>query len=402
MKVLKSFICVVCALALSASAFAKVSPNDENRDENCKIVRGPYLANGLWDNWFIGADAGVNIFMNKQAGYSGKLAPYAGLYVGKWIDPMFGLRVGYQGIQGKQDAAGSVNASSPMIAKYSFWYVHGDFMWNFTNTVWGYKEKRFWNMAPYVHVGALRIYDVNDPTMDAPGKPENNVHKYDNEIGFGVGLFNTLRLTKRLHATIDVRELMFSGRYHDWEGGGIASDLSVSAGLMVNLGKVGWDRGVAKDDNNEALAALAAAQAALAAAQKDNDNLKNQLADCQKPVNVSDTVYVKLPLGVAPLTLFFDKNSSELTEVEQKHLSYYFETVIKKDPERVFYFTGSADKSTGTQEINERLAKERVEKTMKLLVDKYGIDSDRLKLKDVLIIDSFEDPQLDRSVLIEH
>ena len=136
-------------------------------------------------------------------------------------------------------------------------------MWNFTNTVWGYKEKRFWNVAPYLHVGGLRIYDVSDPTMDAPGKPENNVHTYDNEIGFGVGLFNTLRLTKRLHATIDVRELMFSGRYHNWEGGGIASDLSVSAGLMVNLGKVGWDRGVAKDDNNEALAALAAAQAAL-------------------------------------------------------------------------------------------------------------------------------------------
>ena len=74
MKVLKSFICVVCALTLSASAFAKVSPNDENRDENGKIVRGPYLANGLWDNWFIGADAGVNFFMNKQAGYSASKA----------------------------------------------------------------------------------------------------------------------------------------------------------------------------------------------------------------------------------------------------------------------------------------------------------------------------------------
>jgi len=415
MKVFKRFICVVCALVLSAPMFAAFSPTEENRDENGKIVRGPYLANGIWDNWMVGVDGGVNIFMNSVAGYSGKVAPYAGVYVGKWLDPLFGFRAGYAGFAGKQDATNSVSeakrkqygVTDPMIAKFNYWYLHADVMFNLTNAIWGYREKRFWNAIPYVHVGPMRVYNVDDPTAAQEFKPGYQVHVYDNEIAFGCGLFNTIRITPRLHATLDIRELMFSGRYHDWNGGGVASDLSVSAGLMVNLGKVGWDRGVAKEDNSEALAALAAAEAALAAAQAANKDLENQNQDLRdqltkEPINTSDTVYVKMPLGVAPLTLFFDKNSSELTSTELKHLEYYVETVISKDPDRVFHFTGSADASTGNDEINARLSKERVEKTIKVLKDKYGISDDRLKIKETLIIDSFKNAELDRSVLIEH
>ena len=44
-----------------AFAPAAMAQENGNRDENGKIVRGPYLTNKFGDNWFIGVAGGVNI-----------------------------------------------------------------------------------------------------------------------------------------------------------------------------------------------------------------------------------------------------------------------------------------------------------------------------------------------------
>ena len=53
----KVFSIVAIALMAMSVAFAQ---ENNNRDENGNIVRGPYLTNEFGDNWFISLGAGAN------------------------------------------------------------------------------------------------------------------------------------------------------------------------------------------------------------------------------------------------------------------------------------------------------------------------------------------------------
>ena len=52
------------AVSLTASPAVNAQENG-NRDENGKIVRGPYETNQFGDNWFIGVGGGINILLNE-------------------------------------------------------------------------------------------------------------------------------------------------------------------------------------------------------------------------------------------------------------------------------------------------------------------------------------------------
>lgn len=429
MKVFKFLAAVLVASAFSISVSAQET-TAENMDENGKIVRGPYLSNGFGANWFVGAAGGVNIFMNGAIGYSGLVGGALDIYVGKWFIPDLGVRVAYQGLTGRMNGAEFAGVDDKLVEKFQFWYLHGDVMWNISNTIGGYKESRFWNFVPYAHFGTMRIFDHENPAYDEGQR----VNAYDNELALGVGLYNTLRFSKRVYGTIDVRETMFSPRFHGNTGvsdlGGVCSNLSVTAGIGVYLGKVGWERG-SRDNGSAAAAAaaVAAAEAALLAAKEANnalavengeiaaDNkalnddinrLKDQLDSLEKAaqnldkVYINDTTYVSLKLGTAPCTLYFAMGSSTLNATELQHLDFYVKNIINQDPDHAFYLTGTADSSTGTNDLNEQLSKNRVENVRKLIMDKYGISSDRLIIKDAKVSNKFSDPRLDRSVIIEH
>jgi len=406
MNVFKKLICCVCLLLLTVSAFAKTGKKDEpaeNRDAYGKLVRGPYIANKLFDNWIVGLDGGTNIFMHKKGGYSGLPAAYIGLYGGKWIDPVVGFRLGLTGIQGRQNAAASIGSSEPQIASFMFMYAHADVMINITNSIWGYKEKRLWNAIPYAHVGALGIFSVNDPTMAIKNQGAYIVHVADAEVGFGLGLYNTIRITKILHATIDLRHLMFSGRYHSWDGGGIASDLSISAGLVANLGKVGWDRGAVKSSLVEARAARDAAEVALENSRKAYRELEAKNKDLLEAIAVIREYANTEEAAASTLHIFFDMNQTAIPYTEIKHLKYYAATVMREDPTQVFYITGATDLSTGSLERNMKLSQDRVNNTVKYLTEKCGIDPSRLVVKEVVAGESFgSDPEFNRAVRIEH
>ena len=116
MKRLKLFIgaAALAAVALTASPAAFAQENG-NRDEEGKVVRGPYETNRFVDNWFIGAGGGVNLFMNE--GYKNKVGPSLDVSAGKWFTPTIGMRVGYSGISARSWAeTPSVLANKPLMS----------------------------------------------------------------------------------------------------------------------------------------------------------------------------------------------------------------------------------------------------------------------------------------------
>ena len=54
---------------------------------------------------------------------------------------------------------------------------------------------------------------------------------------------------------------------------------------------------------------------------------------------------------------------------------------MKANPEQKVAIQGYADKDTGTSEYNMGLSKRRAEAVQKVLVDKYGINPDRLSIQ---------------------
>ena len=87
----------LAAVLMTASPVLNAQENG-NRDENGKVVRGPYETNMFGDNWFIGAGGGVNMFFNE--GYKAKIGPSLDASIGKWFTPSVGMRVGYSGFNG--------------------------------------------------------------------------------------------------------------------------------------------------------------------------------------------------------------------------------------------------------------------------------------------------------------
>ena len=362
-----------------------------NRDEYGKVVRGPYETNRFGDNWFIGAGGGINILLNE--GYDVKIAPSVDAYFGKWFTPSVGMRAGYQGL----------NFNSVLddnTVKYGYMYVHGDFLWNISNALGGYKETRFWNFVPYLHAGFFRSYGTD-------GSDYAN-----NELAAGAGLVHNLRLSDRLDIVIDMKAIAVNGSIHG--SSGVALLPSVTAGLAVDLGYPNFVRTssivgaveIAAAEQTAILAtSVAALEAANAALQADNSSLRKKNSDLNKTVQnlKKEEKPVDAPyVAMQPITVYFSIGKAVLDELELQHLDFYVRNIIDKvkaDPEVGIVVMGSADSNTGTAKRNKTLSAARGEYIMNLLTTKYGISKAKISVKSE-VVKAAADPEMDRAVII--
>ena len=97
---------------------------------------------------------------------------------------------------------------------------------------------------------------------------------------------------------------------------------------------------------------------------------------------------------------FFTIGSSEVSVREAMNLSYLAES-MKQSSETTFVVNGYADAATGTKEYNEKLARQRAEAVINVLVEKYGVDRDKLSVGTAEAVDSFGEPILNRVVVVE-
>jgi len=407
MKTVKIFLGALALAAVSMIAAPVVNAQENgNRDEDGKIVRGPYLTNQFGDNWFVGAAVGATFF--GDGGYK----PGAGLAIdvnaGKWITPAIGLRAGYAGLNGAEWSTtetilGEVyNEDKGMYKqKFGFAYVHADVMWNISHAIGGYKETRFWNVIPYAHTGFLRTYDR--PSV------VGSKDFADNEFAMGVGLLNNLRLCKRLDLTIDVRGLLMNGKHHAGAGG-VAGAIQATVGLAVNLGKTNWTRAANwhNPSDVDALAAAAASAAALSAAnaalsddnlalERQNAALEEENARLAKALKDAEGQSVLQEVG--PAAFYFEIGKTTLSQKELAHLDFYLSNVLPYvDGKKVTVITGSADKKTGSAKRNQYLCEKRAEYLKNLLVEKYGIDASDFTVKTNIATEG--DASLSRAVVI--
>ena len=396
----------LAAVAMTASPVINAQENG-NRDENGKIVRGPYETNRFGDNWFLGIGGGVNMYL--EDGYKGNIGPSIDANFGKWFTPSVGMRVGYSGLNSRfwsdqpTVLGNTLDTDEDMYAqKFGFMYFHGDFLWNISNAIGGYKETRFWNFVPYIHAGYFRS-DGLDEDSDF----------VDNQFAMGAGLIHNLRLVERLDLVIDMRATVLSGSVHG--GSGVSLLPSVTAGLAVDLGwpafvrtsTVLTDMELAAADQ---IAAFEAAALALEIANAElatenemleaaNAGLKNQI---NKMKNTPPVQNVDLFNGMAAPAVYFEIGKATLSVDELAHLEFIAKNILAKvEKNSKVYLTvmGSADSNTGTAKRNKQLSEARGKYVADMLTSKYGIAQDRLVVKSE-VVKAKADPQLDRAVMI--
>jgi outer membrane protein OmpA-like peptidoglycan-associated protein len=380
-------------IAASLTASPDVMAREHgNRDGYGKIVRGPYETNRFGDNWFISVGGGINSYWNEGMKIDNmKIAPSIDANFGKWFTPAVGMRAGYQGI--------NMQAAPD---KYGYMYFHGDFLWNISDAIGGYKETRFWDFVPYLHAGYFRSYGLGDSDFA------------DNEIAAGAGLLHNLRLTRRLDLVIDMRATVVNGRVSASDG--ISVLPTVTMGLAVDLGWPDFIRTSTILNEFEVAAAenMAVLETAAAALEMANIALEEQNSDliaANKKLKKENAALKSRPVfnaeaffkEMGPATVYFNIGQTVLCEKELQHMDYIAANILTKvDQQTKIYITltGSADGTTGSMKRNQHLSKARGEYVFKLLTEKYGIDPGRLVVESVVVAKP-ENSSLARAVVIK-
>lgn len=378
---LKALIFTAALLAGATVAFAQ----ETNRDANGKIQYGPYETNKFFDNWFVGVGGGVNFTIDKIDGdYKNGNGIATDVFVGKWFEPSWGIRAGWQGLK---SGIGDYD-------DFKYHYFHGDLLWNVSNQFWGYKEKRVYNLIPYLNAGLI--------STDA-GK------------GFvaGAGLYNTFRLSNRINLFVDIRGIIGEADdIYDSAVGGKAGNVSATGGLTFNLGKTNWTRKSTTISGYEsALAAAAAASAAALAAKEaaskeaealaaenaslkdENEDLKKQLAEAQANAN-SDLLN-------GPAYVYFQIGKAVPSVLEEAHLASIANQILASNENIKYTISGNADSKTGSAKRNMQLSQQRADYVADVLVNQYGVNAERLTVVANGGNDLFDNPQLNRAAIVE-
>ena len=387
---------LTASLALVAAGV--MAQETGNRDEQNRVVRGPYETNRFFDNIFIGVAGGVNIYHGENDSYGkfGKrLAPALDVNVGKWFTPSVGARIGYSGINAKGWTSGQTVYAKDVFdkkaniynEKFGVSYLHTDFLWNFSNAVSGYKETRTWNFVPFFGAGWARSYGNG---------------AYNNEFAMSIGLLNNIRLCNLLDLTLEARHMFVNQRFDGVSRGSKGEGMtSVTMGLTFKLNRRNFKRAAAPVDVTPYLSRIKALESDNTTLAGKNKTLadENTALRNRKPETV--TVAGESKVSATPVALFFQIGKATLDKKELTNLDFYVKNALQADRNKTFTLYGGADKATGTAAFNQKLSEKRMQYVYDLLVNKYGISKDRLKtVAEGDRNNRFPEPELNRTVII--
>lgn len=363
MKNIKFVLVAFVAIFLTLGSMNVFAQEDGNRDANGYVVKGPYLTNGGWANWFAGVGGGLNTTYGKEikplSEFELKNNWSAEAFIGKWYTPSIGARIGYKGVANNFGYDADTYASDVYGdgEQVRFGYVHGDFMFNFSNAVSGYKETRTWDIIPYVGAGYLGI---NNGTTD-------------DKFAVGAGIYNEFRLGRTVNLYVDLSVIGTEnsvGLYSVEDGTPVINpDVKfIERPLYIPTATVGFTVNLGKKKNFDRYSSVAPAPMPFTLdeynqlsrladnLQKENSKLKDELLACSKKEQTK--VYVPVTKTVAGNTVItFKMGSAKLSKVEREKVEMFAKSI--EGTNAIVKVVGSADSKTGSKKTNEQLSLKR-------------------------------------------
>ena len=348
--------------------------------------------NRFWSNWFVTAGGGALIFFgdhNMQMKFGDRLSPALDIGFGKWFTPGIGVRFMYSGLtikgatQNGSHSTGKVYDASQWLdeQKFDFMNIHGDVLFNASNLLCGYNEKRFWSVTPYVGLGWIL-------TWETPRARNFNA---------SIGLINSFRLSSAFDLNLDVRGTATKDEF-DGERGGRKEEglLSVTVGVTYKFPRRTWGRSTVKTItfSDEELRLM---REQLKAMNDENNRLKNELVETSN--KVTERV-VETNILSAPYLVTFQISRYALSNEARVNIGFQAK-IMKENKNAVYTIIGYADKGTGTKEFNQFLSKSRAEAVYNCLVNEFGVPASQLKKTYQRRDDNmfYDDPRVSRAVI---
>lgn len=384
----------VLLMGTATTAFAQTTEIvTETKTVKETVVEEPE-GQSFWSNTFLSVGVGGQMLFGdheKQMKFGDRIAPALDIAIGKWITPEVGVRLMYTGwsLNGatQNEALGNGN---PISNKpwHGYWLyeqeikymnLHGEVMFNLSNLLCGYNEKRIWNCSPYLGLGFMRIYKGGNTS----------------EIGANLGIHNAFRLSDALDLNLDVRGSLVNDDF-DSERGGRNEEgiLSATLGLTYKFKPRGWKPKVVTVYNETELERLRQQMTELNA---EYERLKNK--PTEKVVTNTELLLKEI---VAPCMVVFPINKAILSQDERVNLKMFSENVKKADKGIIYSITGYADAATGNKEINDPLSKARAEAVYRCLVDEFGISESQLMIDYKGGVENmfYDNPAMSRAVIV--
>jgi len=324
------------------------------------------------NGYFVGIGAKGNVYVNNYTTDFLKKGTSLGgeLFVGKWFNPVLGARLLLEG--GELHPRFLVGKIEGMV-KQTYGLGRVDLMLNLTNLFRSFSEDRFYNLIPHVGVGygyafSRTILNNNKFTQ---GNRASNADA--GSIVFGGGLLNTFKLTKSLALFVDLNLDAVNQKfdyYYNPNASGVKKFNGIGSaaiGLALNFG------GGSKPKEVVAPPAPAPAPAPEPKPQPKPEPAKPTPPPAPKPV--------EKVAKVEPLTtnVFFTIGKAVIAEAQRVNIVKTAD-YLKANPNAKVTVTGYADKDTGSRQVNLNLSEKRAKAVAKELVDKYKINSNRIKV----------------------
>ena len=265
--------------------------------------------------WFGGIGGGMNFTRDGQ--YKDRNESHKGagtaldVYIGKWFNEFAGFRVGYQGL--------STSNQYTAYGQNRFDYGHADLLFSVTN----------W-LVPYLHAGYAHIEKGG--------------------VAGGVGVMAPIQITKRLAIVPDIKAMAHSNRLYTEGKGGVASTMSGTLGLVVNLGS-----------KRKPIEPTVIYEPVV---EYKHDTV------VVKEIQI-DTVYVERDIDdinkILSDVVLFDFDKYDLTEEAIPVLNQVAE-ILKRHPQANVYVEGHTD-SKGTDAYNQVLSEKRANTVVNYLKD---------------------------------
>ena len=334
------------------------------------------MNNGFWSNWEISVAGGINATAWNELGGVDNQASIGDLGwqieggLTKWFNPILGARV--------QLIGGKLNASDDKVT--SNWIMpHADAVINLSNWIGGYREDRVYYAKMFAGAG-VNFVNVND------------------EAGSGfagvAGLINTFRVCKQLDINLELKGILSAGHDMPRAIAAVAAKYgqiySATLGVAYRFNKRNWDKAYNQEEIDGYLASIAALEAGLAEAHRNEGKLAERLA-AQKAATdqaLKDNEALRAELAkrktsvVASTALFFNLNSARLLDRAKSSMQILAETIAAAPKDQVFTLVGHADDETGSPEYNQKLSEKRAKAVYDYLVEQ-GVNKDQLTWKGV-------------------
>ncbi|NDV79592.1 OmpA family protein [Dysgonomonas sp. 511] len=351
--------------------FAAITMSAQESGFSSKAGRkATFARNGFWDNWFIGAGAGANIYFGENdndAKFMSRPTVAPMLQFGKWFNPYLGGRFKFSG-----GSLHSFSQDAEVMTHQKYAGGEFDFMWNVSDYLLKYNSKRVYSFIPYVGLGMLYGWDYeNALEIDHP--------KDIKTLTLNAGIINRFRFSNRVALAIEFSAT--TARTHfEKEAHGRSYDLigNASASLIFNLGSktdfseaLLMDQGLI-DDLNSQINKLRQENARLAQRPESCPECKQETKIVKEIVKeggsfVSNVVFFRL--GSANI----DKNQ----EVSIFNTAKY----LQDNPDAKVKIVGFADRKTGNPTINMKLSEKRAKNVANALINKYNINSNRVTVE---------------------